>query len=234
MTLDPIEIWNHMSGLNKAIAVLLLAMGVATVGVVIERLLAFARANRESRQFIEEAAPLLDAWRMDELVALAERYPNSGLARLVGAMMRRYQRGLSRPEGGLSPIEMARSEVERTKEGLGAELRRGFTVLSSVASVAPFVGLLGTVVGIIMAFNAIGAGGDAGMSAVMTGIAEALFETALGLMIAIPAVLFFNYLTGRVNQIELTLARSSGELLDEMESRHETPIAEVPRARQAA
>lgn len=232
MTLDPIEIWHHMSGLNKAIAAILIAMGVATIGVVVERMLAYAKANRESRSFVELAAPLLDDWKLEELSTLSEQHKASTLARVIGAMTKRFQRGCLRAEAGMSPVEMARNEAERTREAIGADLRRGFTVLSSVASVAPFVGLLGTVIGIIMSFKAIGTGGDAGMSSVMTGISEALFETALGLMIAIPAVLFFNYLTGRVNQIELTLGRSSSELLDEMEIRHghQAQVTEIRKA----
>jgi biopolymer transport protein ExbB len=86
-----------------------------------------------------------------------------------------------------------------------------------VGSVAPFVGLLGTVVGIIAAFQGIAAAGSGGLGAVSAGIAEALVETALGLVVAIPAVLFFNYLTSRVNGIELALDRSASELLDEMQ-----------------
>jgi biopolymer transport protein ExbB len=94
------------------------------------------------------------------------------------------------------------------------------SVLASVGSVAPFVGLLGTVLGIITSFQAIGAEGSGGINTVMTGIAEALAETALGLFVAIPAVLLYNYLSVRVAGIELSLGRSAGELLDEMENRH--------------
>src|SRR5688500_9180462 len=91
-------------------------------------------------------------------------------------------------------------------------------LLASVRSVAPFVGLLGTVVGIIAAFQGIATSGGGGIAAVSAGIAEALVETALGLVVAIPAVLFFNWLTGRVNLVELALNRSASELLDEMEN----------------
>ncbi|MEQ9322290.1 MAG: MotA/TolQ/ExbB proton channel family protein, partial [Polyangiaceae bacterium] len=84
--------------------------------------------------------------------------------------------------------------------------------------VAPFVGLLGTVVGIIGAFQGIASSGSGGLGAVSAGIAEALIETAFGLMVAIPAVLFFNYLSARVARLELQLGRSVGELLDDMEN----------------
>src|SRR5262249_51996201 len=90
----------------------------------------------------------------------------------------------------------------------------------TVGSIAPFVGLLGTVVGIIAAFQGIGATGSGGIGAVSTGIAEALVETAFGLMVAIPAVILFNYLNARISSIELALGRSLGELLDEMENHY--------------
>jgi biopolymer transport protein ExbB len=115
-------------------------------------------------------------------------------------------------------VELARNEAERRKEQISAELRRGMSIVATVGSIAPFVGLLGTVVGIIAAFQGIGASGSGGIGAVSSGIAEALVETAFGLMVAIPAVIMFNWLTSRVAIIELTLARSTGELLDEMES----------------
>lgn len=102
MTLDPIEIWHHMSGLNKAIAVILITMGVSTIGVVVERILAFSKANSESRTFVQKAAALLDEWRIDELISLTEKHKSSTLARTIGAMMQRYQRGLERAEKGLT------------------------------------------------------------------------------------------------------------------------------------
>ncbi|MEZ4261906.1 MAG: MotA/TolQ/ExbB proton channel family protein [Polyangiaceae bacterium] len=103
---------------------------------------------------------------------------------------------------------------------MGGDLRRGMGVLASVGSVAPFVGLLGTVVGIITAFQGIAATGSGGLGAVSAGIAEALVETALGLMVAIPAVLFFNQLNNKMNSVEAELARRTGELLDEVENSH--------------
>jgi biopolymer transport protein ExbB/TolQ len=115
---------------------------------------------------------------------------------------------------------MARNEASRQTEKIAAELRRGLNIVATVGSIAPFVGLLGTVIGIIAAFQGIGATGSGGIQAVSTGIAEALVETAFGLMVAIPAVILFNYLNSRVANIELALGRSLGELLDEMENQH--------------
>ncbi|MCA9620943.1 MAG: MotA/TolQ/ExbB proton channel family protein, partial [Myxococcales bacterium] len=159
----------------------------------------------------------------------------SALARLFESITRRYLQGHEEGEGGLTAVELARNEAERAKEAIGADLRKGMNVLASVGSVAPFVGLLGTVVGIIGAFQGIASKGSGGLGAVSAGIAEALIETAFGLMVAIPAVLLFNYLTARVARLELNLARSAGELLDDMENQdgRSADISEV-REKQAA
>jgi biopolymer transport protein ExbB len=209
-----------MSPLSKAIFGVLLLMAVLSIGVTVERWIAFSKSGKESRLFAQAAAPLLDEWRVAEVAELAKKHQGSALARLFDATIQRYLRGVDEPEGRMTPVELARNESERRKEQLAAELRRGMSIVATVGSIAPFVGLLGTVVGIIAAFQGIGAAGSAGMAAISAGIAEALVETAFGLMVAIPAVVMFNYLTGRVATIELALGRSVGELLDEMENHH--------------
>lgn len=219
MNFNLIELWSHMGIIGQAIAVSLLLMGVSSIGVVIERTFAFARSARESRAFARRAAPAIDAWQLDELVEISKGYKNSVLAKMFGHIADRFLRG-SEQAGSLSPVELARSEAARRRDALAAELRRGMSLLASVGSVAPFVGLLGTVMGIINAFRGIGTAGSGGLAAVSIGISEALAETALGLMVAIPAVLFYNYLTARVNDIEMALERSASELLDEMENQH--------------
>lgn len=220
MSFDLVHIWSSMGLLSKLIASTLILMAIASIGVVVERSLALRRSARDSRAFARRIGPLIDAWDIDEMLVVCEAHKHSALARLFSALLNRYVRGYEDPTGGLTPVEMARNEAERSKEALGEDLRRGMNVLASVGSVAPFVGLLGTVVGIIAAFQGIGSTGSGGIAAVSLGISEALIETALGLLVAIPAVLLFNYLTVRVNRVEMQLARSSGELLDEMENHH--------------
>jgi biopolymer transport protein ExbB len=220
MSFDLVEIWNHMGMLAKIIAAFLVLMAVASIGVVVERVLAFAKGAKESRNFARQVAARIDNWEIEDVAAIAEKHKASPLARLFSHTINRYLRGFEDLEGGLSPVEMARNESVRRLEEIGSDLRRGMNVLASVGSTAPFVGLLGTVIGIITAFNALGASSTAGINTVMIGISEALAETALGLLVAIPAVLLFNYLSSRVALIELALARSVGELLDEMENRY--------------
>jgi biopolymer transport protein ExbB len=209
-----------MGMLARAIAGVLVLFAIASIGVVVERTLAFAKGAKESREFARQVAPKIDSWEIEDVAATAEKFKGSPLAKVFGHTIDRYLRAFEDLEGGLTPVEMARNESQRRLEEIGSDLRRGMNVLASVGSTAPFVGLLGTVIGIITAFNALGASSTAGIASVMIGISEALAETALGLLVAIPAVLLFNYLSARVNLIELALNRSVGELLDEMENRY--------------
>lgn len=217
MAFDFAHIWGSMGALGKAVAGVLLIMAILCAGVTVERWIVLAKSQWESRRFAGTAGPLIDRWDLGALLALSEQHKASALARLFGAIVKRYT---GAKDGNVSPVDLARGESERSLEALGADLRRGLSVLASVGSVAPFVGLLGTVIGIIGAFQGIAATGSGGLGAVSAGIAEALIETAFGLMVAIPAVLLFNWLTTRINAIELVLSRSAGELLDEIENHH--------------
>jgi biopolymer transport protein ExbB len=220
MQFDLAHIWASMGFVSKLIAFTLVLMAIASIAVVVERTIALARSNTETTRFMKVAGPLLDSWRMAELIKVADDHRASVLARLVGAAVRRYVRAENEPDGNLTSVELSRREVARRREAISMDLRRGMSVLATVGSIAPFVGLLGTVVGIITAFQSIAATGSGGLGAVSAGIAEALIETALGLSVAIPSVLCFNWLTGKVSAVEGALDRTSGELLDEMENHH--------------
>jgi biopolymer transport protein ExbB len=219
MSFNLSHIWTHMGPLSKGIAFVLFMMAVSFIGVTIERLIAFSRSAKESRMFAVQAGKLLEESKVEELIPLADKFKSSSLARLFGPIIRRYIHAFEDlGDGGLSPVQLARNEASRRAEAVGEELRRGMNVVATVGSISPFVGLLGTVVGIIGAFQGIGSAGSAGIGPVMAGISEALIETAFGLMVAIPAVIAFNYLNTRIGAIETALGRSAGELLDELEN----------------
>ncbi len=219
MSFNFADIWAHMGPLSKAIAFGLFMMAVSFIGVTLERIIAFSRSAKESRAFALQAGKLLEERRIEEIVALSDKHKASALARLFGPIVRRYINAFDDlGSGGLSPVQLARNEGERRREAVGEELRRGMNVIATVGSLAPFVGLLGTVVGIIGAFQGIGSAGSAGIGPVMAGISEALVETAFGLLVAIPAVIAFNYLNARIGAIETALGRSASELLDELEN----------------
>jgi len=234
MSFSPIEMWHSMGVPAKIVGLFLLIMGLACLTAFIERLIALRRSRAQSARFASEAADDLQAGVVEAVMATAEKYPRGHLARLVQSGLTVYASARSAgDEAGLSAAERARRQLERTLEVLSADLRRGLSVLASVGSVAPFVGLLGTVVGIISAFQGIASSGSGGLSSVAAGISEALVETALGLAVAIPAVLGFNYLSTKIANDERALATSAGELADAIEGWGEGSRPEARRERVA-
>jgi biopolymer transport protein ExbB len=218
MSFSLVEMWNTMGIPAKVVGIFLVLMGLASLTVFIERLLALRRSRRAAQRFAADAGDDLQAGQIEAVLAEAAKYPQGHLPRLVQSGLSTYWQARGAADGsGLTPVERTRRHLERRLEELGADLRRGMSVLASVGSVAPFVGLLGTVVGIITAFQGIASTGSGGLSSVSAGIAEALVETALGLAVAIPAVLAFNYLSAQIARDELALATSAGELLDTIE-----------------
>ena len=217
MSFSPLHIWASMGLLSKIIASILLVMATTSLAVVVERHVALLRGKAETKRFLRAVISLLESSDYAKAEEAAKGHKASPFARLVAPILHKLS---STDEKNLSRVELARREAERQKEAVGEDLRRGMGVLASVGSVAPFVGLLGTVVGIITAFQGIAATGSGGLGSVSAGIAEALVETALGLMVAIPAVLFFNQLNNKINAVETELARRTGELLDELENVH--------------
>jgi biopolymer transport protein ExbB/biopolymer transport protein TolQ len=111
-------------------------------------------------------------------------------------------------------LDTVRRSIQRATALTANDLKKGVSALATIGATAPFVGLLGTVVGVINAFTGIASTGSGGIGAVSAGIAEALVETALGLLVAIPAVWFYNYLTGRIEYFNVEMDNSSSELVD--------------------
>jgi biopolymer transport protein ExbB len=217
------EIWLHMGPPALAVAGVLLVMGIASLTVFVERLLAFRRSRSASARFASAIGDHLSPSAVDHIIGEAGKFSAGHLARLVESGLSTYRDLLANPDGsGLTPAESTRRHLERRVDVLVADLKRGLPVWASVGSVAPFVGLLGTVLGIISAFQGIAATGSGGLSSVSSGIAEALIETALGLAVAIPAVLAFNYLSTSIARDELVLANAAGELVDRIERWGET------------
>lgn len=213
------EIVSHMGPPAIAVASALILMAVTALAIFFERLYAYWRSQRANRAFVAEARKLIDADDTETLAAKAEAMKASHLATLLGSGAKTYLES-SKKQSALSPVEATRRELHRKTEALAADVRRGMSVLASVGSIAPFVGLLGTVFGIITAFQGIAKEGSGGLGSVSLGISEALYETALGLVVAIPAVLAYNWLSGKADGIVLALEQARGEFLDHLESRH--------------
>ncbi len=217
MEFNLVKVFQEMQPFAMAIVAVLAIMAMASLSVFVERVWVYYRSRRMSRRFAAQAGPLLEQLDHDGLVALAQRYQASHLAALLGDGMKTFIAARKKP-GEVSPLELTRRELDRRAEAISAEVRRGHGVLASVGSVGPFVGLLGTVIGIIGAFQGIGKEGSGGLAAVSAGIAEALIVTAIGLVVAIPAVLAFNMLSTRSDSLLLALEQSKGEFLDYLEN----------------
>lgn len=214
MEFSLVHIWATMSPVAKAVVFLLTALAVAALGVFAERLWFFRSERRRARDFAAAVGGLLGAGNLDEALALARANSSTGLAVLFAAGLSTFQ---SAGAGKLTAAELTRRALARKLDDLRAALRRGFGAVASTGSIAPFVGLFGTVVGIISAFEGIAKTGSGGLGSVSAGIAEALVVTAYGLAVAIPAVLAFNYLSAIADEMERALTSASGELLDLLE-----------------
>lgn len=218
MSFNLIEIYKHMGLFALLIAWTLVAMAVASLAVFFERLFVYARSKRKSRAFAQRAALALDGHAHEKLVSEAQATRGSHLATLLGAGMRTFLKRSAQVPGKLGAVELTRRELVRESERVTVDVRRGLSVLATVGSVAPFVGLLGTVVGIIEAFEGISREGSGGLGAVSGGIAESLVVTALGLLVAIPAVFAYNFLTTRSEALLLSLEQARSELMDYLEN----------------
>jgi len=210
--------WQQMGMVAKGVAFVLFFMSMWSIGVAIERIYTFVQARNQSRLFAPQVAKHLKEGRLKDAVALSssKNYRYSHLAKVVLAGLQEYQfqqeggSGLSRED----IVDTVRRSIQRASALTASDLKRGVPALATIGSTAPFVGLLGTVVGVITAFQGIAASGSGGIGAVSAGIAEALVETALGLVVAIPAVWFYNFLTSRIEYFNVEMDNSSSELLD--------------------
>jgi biopolymer transport protein ExbB len=212
------EMWHHMGIPAVIVAVVLLSMGLGSLTVFIERVLMLRRSRAASRQFAIAVGTKMEAGQFDTVVAEADGHKRSHLARVIRSGLATYRHALQTAHAsGLTPVDRTQRHMERFMEEIATDLRRGLSVLASVGSTAPFIGLLGTVLGIISAFQGIAATGSGGLSSVSAGISEALIETALGLTVAIPAVLAFNYLSTEIAREELVLNHASSHMLDTVE-----------------
>jgi biopolymer transport protein ExbB/TolQ len=211
---DPIALWHQMGILAKIVVVILFIMSGWSIGVMIDRWMAFSAARKQSRAFAPAVAGALREGKIDEAIRVAERNKKSHLAKVVTAGLQEFKAHGESTEIPGEQIEASRRALERAEAIVHAELKRGLGGLATIGATAPFVGLFGTVVGIINAFKGIQSQKATGLGAVAGGISEALVTTAVGLFVAIPAVMMYNYLSGRVEAFDVEMDNSSSELVD--------------------
>jgi biopolymer transport protein ExbB/biopolymer transport protein TolQ len=181
---------------------------------MIDRYIAFSAARKQSRSFAPAVAGALRDGKIEEAIRIAERNKKSHLAKVVTAGLQEFRAHSDSNEISGEQVEASKRALERAEAIVHAELKRGLSSLATIGSTAPFVGLLGTVVGILTAFQKISQTKTAGLASVAGGISEALVTTAVGLFVAIPAVMMFNYFTGKVEAFDVEMDNSSSELVD--------------------
>jgi len=203
---------NNMGWPARIIAFILFIMSIWSLAVMIDRYLYFSAARKQSREFAPKVAGALKDSKLEEAIKIADRSKKSHLAEVVTAGLQEFRstQGVVNEE----TIESSKRALERAEAIVHAKLKRGLGVLATIGSTAPFVGLLGTVIGILNAFQQIATQKSSGIGAVAGGISEALVTTAFGLLVAIPAVMTFNYFSGRVEAFDVEMDNSSSELVD--------------------
>ncbi|HYG65672.1 MAG TPA: MotA/TolQ/ExbB proton channel family protein [Thermoanaerobaculia bacterium] len=215
MDFSPVALWEQMTILNKAVIVILIVMSVWSLYVCVDRILVFRKAKKQSLAFAKLATEHLKNDRPQAAIDAAAKYPGSHLARVVSAGLQSFQHeNQHSPLSDIEVVEAASRAVERATLMTTSDFKRGIGGLATIATTTPFIGLFGTVIGIINAFRGMAMTGSGGIGAVSAGIAEALVATALGLGVAIPAAWMFNYFTGKIERLQVEMSNSASELID--------------------
>jgi len=211
---DPIQMWRMMGWPARLTVILLFIMSAWSIGVMIDRWIAYQAARKQSRIFAPAVAGALKDGKIEEAIAIAEQNKRSHLAKVVTSGLQEFQAHQLSAEIPGETIEASKRALERATAIVHAELKRGVSGLATIGSTAPFVGLFGTVLGIINSFRGISAQKSTGLAAVAGGISEALVSTAIGLFVAVPAVWMYNYFTSKIEAFDVEMDNSSSELID--------------------
>jgi biopolymer transport protein ExbB/TolQ len=203
------KVYDDSSAIGLAVMVVLLLMSIYSLAVMFERYLTFKAAAQQSREFVPKVSEMLKAAHLSEALQLSRDYKKSHLAVVVNSGLQELT-----STNVKNPLRKAKRAVKRATAMKTADLQRGLSSLATVGSTAPFVGLFGTVIGIINAFTKMNEAQTAGIAVISGAIAEALIATAFGLVVAIPAVWMFNYFTNRVNVFTIEMHNSAEELID--------------------
>jgi biopolymer transport protein ExbB/TolQ len=207
-------LWTNMGLLAKCVVGVLFIMSIWSLAVMIDRAMYFSAARKQSREFAPKVAGALKEGRLDEAIKLGDRSKKSHLAEVVTAGLQEFRSFGSGGKITDEQIESSQRALERSEAIVHAKLKKGLGGLATIGSTAPFIGLFGTVVGILNAFQQIASSKATGIGAVAGGISEALVTTAFGLLVAIPAVMTFNYFTNKVESFDVEMDNSSSELVD--------------------
>jgi biopolymer transport protein ExbB/TolQ len=218
MEINLVELWTRMGNPVRMVVLVLLVQALACATVVIDRIIMLVQSSKKSRAFAAGAQGAMESGQYDQVLAIANELQGSHLANYLALGLRTFLGRIRSGDRQERAAELTRRALERKGDAISRQLNRGMNVLASTGSTAPFVGLLGTVLGIINAFKLIAANGSGGIGTIGAAIGEALVVTGGGLVVAIPSVLVFNWLSARIADYEAGLINSGSELVDRLET----------------
>ena len=213
MDMSFLGLWRSMGTPAKGVVILMIIMSIYSIWVMVERFITFNRAKNQSLKLLGALSNVLTRGDYQQAIDITKKYKQSHLAKVISAGLLEFEaarrdKRYSDPEVA---VEAARQGMDRTAMITVAELKENLGVLATIGATAPFVGLLGTVVGIMHAFEKMASGGG-GIASVSAGIAEALVTTAFGLFVAIPAVWAYNYFQNRIDRFTVEMSNSGSEM----------------------
>jgi len=211
-----IEMWQAMGPVAKGVSILLIALSIVSLYLFVERQLVFRRARSRSRQIAPKLADLLKKGQIKDALTLSTKKENKGshLARVTAAGIQEFLEGKEANISLEEQIETAQRGCERASTIFSQELKRGLSTLATIATSAPFIGLFGTISGIINAFRGMALTGSGGIGAVAGGIAEALVTTAFGIGVAIIALWCYNSLNSKLEVYDAEMSNTTSQILD--------------------
>lgn len=216
MHFNMVELWHGMNNLVRAVVIVLTIQALACIAVTVDRIMLLVMSYRRGRKFARQAGPALARNDYEKALEIAREHKGSHLAGFIRVGVETFVEKRRRGVKQAKAAELAARALERKSDNLSDNLQRGMNVLASTGSTAPFIGLLGTVLGILNAFKLVGQQGSGGLGTIGVAIAEALIVTGYGLMVAIPSVLLFNWLSGRIARYEAGLTHARNELVDHL------------------
>ena len=214
MDLSLAGLWAAMGNFAKGIVIVMALMSIYSLTIMVSKWWNLRTAQAETRKFAPEFSQFLEEDNLTEAIKLAESYKKSHVALVLGGALGEVKPLIQDGSVTVSDINSAERAVERNMLLEITQLKRGLAVLATVGATAPFVGLLGTVFGIINAFTSMAKSGSGGIAAISAGIAEALIATGFGLIVAIPAVWFYNYFTTKIDNLTAEMTYTSKEMID--------------------
>ncbi len=214
MQMDLMSLWHEMGWFAKGVVYLLFIMSAYSTTILIQKWWAMRKAQGETKKFAPEFSQFLEEDNLTEAINLAEGYKKSHVARVLGGALAEVRPLIQDGSVTVSDINSAERAIEREMLMTVVELKRGLGVLATVGATAPFVGLVGTTMGIVNSFTAMQSSGSGGISSIAGGVAEALITTAIGIGVAIPAVWSYNYFQTKIDNLIAEMTYTSKEMVD--------------------